>query len=149
MTSSNPAPSKPSASACGRSGFASPPCDNSSSDAHANYGSRAPPCGGARLVTPVRTALIRASMLLPARFSVLAARAEGGDDSVWPDILATVQTLAQLAPVVAPGAPGQLLTTGQLAEAMSISTRQVRRLKAAGKIAPAAKLGTRTLRWRS
>jgi len=100
-------------------------------------------------VTATAAALVRAANLLSARLAQLAARIDDGDETAWPDYLATTAALAQLAPATAPGANGALLTTRELAEAMNVSPRQVRRLKRAGKIAPVAQLGARTLRWRA
>lgn len=100
-------------------------------------------------VTPAHGALVRATNLLTNRLAQLEERIAGGDEDAWPHYCAVAGALSQLAASTAPGANGRLLSTSELAESMNVSTRQVRRLKSAGKIAPAARLGSRTLRWRA
>jgi excisionase family DNA binding protein len=99
-------------------------------------------------VTAATAALHRAAHLLGDRLAQLAERIAGGDESAWADYAAASVALAQLAAALAPGANGRLLTTAELAESLNVSVRQVRRLKKAGRIAPAVKLG-RALRWRA
>lgn len=100
-------------------------------------------------MTATTAALHRAANLLSDRLAQLEARIASGDDSAWPDYCAAAVALAQLAAATAPGANGALVTTRELADSLHVSTRQIRRLKASGKIAPAAQLGARTLRWRA
>jgi hypothetical protein len=100
-------------------------------------------------VTAAGAALCRAANLLGVRLAQLERRIDEGDDEAWAAYLDTATALATLAAATAPGANGRLLSTSELADTLNVSTRQVRRLKKAGKIAPAARLGTRTLRWRA
>jgi hypothetical protein len=99
-------------------------------------------------VTAPTVALHRAAKLLSDRLAQLETRLAAGED-LWSEYIEAVEALARLAAATAPGTRGELLTTKQLAESLAISTRQVRRLKAAGKITPSSKLGARTLRWRA
>jgi DNA-directed RNA polymerase specialized sigma24 family protein len=91
--------------------------------------------------------LRRAEARLVARLGELEARLDAGEDR-WAEYLTAAVALAQLEPATGAGARGRLLSTRELAEAMGISTRTIRRHKAAGRLAPAAQLG-RTARWRA
>lgn len=98
-------------------------------------------------MTPAVTlALRRAVVRLVEHLRELEPRLDAGEDC-WTAYETAAVALAQLEATMAPGAVGRLLTSRELADKMGISTRTLRRHKAAGRLAPAATLG-RTARWR-
>jgi hypothetical protein len=81
---------------------------------------------------------------LVARLAVLEAQLDAGHEGVWPDYLEAARTLAAILPLLA---PGQLLTTAELAAQLGISPKTLRRRKALGLLQPALQHG-RLFRWR-
>ena len=92
-----------------------------------------------------RVALQKAEPLLVRRLEALRNRVEAGEE-VWPELCECIRTLVAIAPAVAPDANGMLLTTGQMAERLGMSTKTLLRHKANGKIKPAVARG-KLLRW--
>jgi hypothetical protein len=65
--------------------------------------------------------------------------------------LETLNALARLVPLLAPGAHGELLTTKAMAERLGISPKTLLKRKASGEIHPAVQIGARgvaAIRWR-
>jgi hypothetical protein len=95
--------------------------------------------------------LTRAKNVLELRLSDLIDRVESGDASAWPDLIEMVKAMAALAPHVAPGARGELLTTKQMAERLGIAPKTLLKRKARGQATPALQLGRRgraAIRWK-
>jgi hypothetical protein len=97
-------------------------------------------------MTPIALALARAERRLLARLEELDARLDG-DVTAWPAYCEAAATLATIARQAREN--GALLTTGQLAERLNVSTKTVLRRRAKGELQPAMQLGKRALRWRS
>jgi hypothetical protein len=88
--------------------------------------------------------------LLETRARLLHDHIRGGDESVWPDYLATVNTLTGALAHAAPGAGGKLVTTRELGQLMGVSSKTILRRKAKGQIQGAVELGRRgraAVRW--
>lgn len=97
----------------------------------------------------VRLALTRIERRLVERVAQLEARLDAGDESAWSAYCDTAATLATIAPLVAPGAGGKLMTTGEMAHLMNISPKTLLRRRARGEV-QAIQLGRRgraALRW--
>ena len=82
---------------------------------------------------------------LVARLAVLEGQLDAGDRDVWSEYTDVARTLAAIWPLLA---PGQLLTTAQLAAKLGISPKTLRRRKALGLLQPALEHG-RLVRWRA
>jgi hypothetical protein len=98
-------------------------------------------------VTPTTLALARAERRLLARLEELEARLDT-DVSAWPAYCEAAATLATIARQARES--GALLTTGQLAEQLGVSSKTILRRRKAGEITPAMQLGERgraALRW--
>jgi hypothetical protein len=99
-------------------------------------------------MTPTQRRLESAGNLLAARVEALEGRIRAGEEAAWPDFLATVDTLIRVLAETAPGAHGELLTTGQLAARFGWSEKTVRRRWKKGQLTPAFQDG-KALRWRA
>jgi hypothetical protein len=98
-------------------------------------------------MTPLALALAQAERRLVARLETLATRLDGGDESAWPDYLATLNTLHTLVP--AEYRP--LVTTREMAERLGVKPRLLR-TKGTKLGLQAIRLGARgtgAIRWRS
>jgi excisionase family DNA binding protein len=92
--------------------------------------------------------LARAQRLLEQRLVELEARLAAGED-LWTAYAEAATALAAIAPTLAPGQNGQLLTTAELAARLQISVRTLRRRAKSGQLEP-VRLGQRgraALRW--
>jgi len=111
--------------------------------ARASHESR-PTRGGRELLS---TVLQRCAGVLGARLAALEVELQGGEESRWPDYIATVQALAAIVPNLAPERGGSLLTTAQMAERLGVSAKTLLRRKAGDGIRPAVQRG-KLIRWR-
>jgi hypothetical protein len=91
--------------------------------------------------------LVRAAPLLEKRLGDLEGRIRDGDESCWPEYLATVQALAAALAHTAPGAGGALLTTAQMAARLQISPKALLRRKKELEPIRLGKRGRAALRW--
>jgi hypothetical protein len=91
--------------------------------------------------------LLRAARLVEARLAQLEERIGQGDETAWPDYLATLETAAQFDKQLAPGAHGELLNTREMAERLGVTPKALLRRKANGRITPAQQAG-KLIRWR-
>jgi hypothetical protein len=85
-----------------------------------------------------------------ARVAELEQRLDAGDAAAWAEYRETAVALAALAERA--HRSGDLLTTGQLAQQLGVSSKTVLRRRASGQLKPAAVLGQRgraALRWRA
>src|SRR5262245_34485113 len=101
-------------------------------------------------MTLATVALTRATLLLVDSFGELQKRIEAGE-SVWTEYSVAAVALAQIAPAIASGASGRLLTTAQLAESLNVSPKTVLRRRKKG-LLQAEQLGQHgrgALRWPS
>jgi hypothetical protein len=88
--------------------------------------------------------------LLEERLGALETRLRGGDETAWPEYLATIQALTSALTHVAPGAGGRLVSTRELSKLMGVSSKTILRRKAKGQIGGAVELGRRgraAVRW--
>ena len=99
-------------------------------------------------MTPAHRRLESASQLLAERVATLEARLRAGDEAAWADYLPTLDMLLRVLAETLPGAHGELLTTGQLAERFGWSEKTVRRRMKKGQLTPAFQDG-KALRWRA
>lgn len=99
-------------------------------------------------MSPTLLALRRAEARLADRLAELERQLDAGDVEAWREYRETAGALAAIVPATAPGSGGRLLTSRELAEALNLSSRTVRRYKKSGKLEPALQIG-RTLRWRA
>lgn len=90
--------------------------------------------------------LARARQLLVERIADLEARVRGGDETTWPEYLATVDCLTRVLGHASPGQRGELLTTAQMAERLNIRPKSLLRRKARGDVRPALQRG-KLIRW--
>jgi hypothetical protein len=76
---------------------------------------------------------------------------EEGQDAAWADLFQAINTLATVAPMVAPGARGELLSTKEMAERLGIAPKTLLKRKSRGQVTPALQLGRRgraAIRWK-
>jgi hypothetical protein len=78
--------------------------------------------------------LERAAYRLAAHLGELEDRLEQGGVDAWPEYLATVETLATILPAVSAQQRGRLLTTGELAARLGVSSKTVLRRRRAGQL---------------
>jgi hypothetical protein len=103
----------------------------------------------------VSTALVlgEAVRRLSARLAALAAEIDAAPEAAgsarWREYAETAEALGRLWRLVEPVRPPALVKTRDLAKAMGVSERTVRRHRKAGRLTPAVELGTRTIRWRT
>jgi hypothetical protein len=98
-----------------------------------------------------RLVISRVARVLEHRLAALLARVEDGQETAWAEFLEVARVLATFAPLVAPGARGDLLTTKQMAERLGIAPKTLLRRRAKGQAVPALQLGRRgraAIRWR-
>ena len=93
------------------------------------------------------TVLQRSASALGARLEGLEQELRAGEESRWPDYIATVHALAAIVPNLAPERGGPLLTTGEMAARFRISPKTLLKRKAHGEIRPALQRG-KLIRWR-
>ena len=97
---------------------------------------------------PLTQTLTGVRALLTARVEALEARLRGGDETVWPAFLATIDTLIRVMAETTPGAHGELLTTAELGARLGWSEKTVRRRWKRGQLEPVFQDG-KALRWRA
>jgi hypothetical protein len=100
------------------------------------------------MMTALSAALASASRRIVARLEELERRLDRGDETAWPDLLATVETAARLDERLVPGAHGELLTTREMADRLHVKPKTLLRRKAAGHATPALARG-KLIRWRA
>jgi hypothetical protein len=103
-------------------------------------------------MTPTLLALRQAEARLRDRLVRLEARLDAGDESAWAAYTDVVLALATIAARLASAENGHLLSTGEMAARLGISSKTLLRRKARGEIAPALQLGRRgraAMRWAS
>jgi len=93
------------------------------------------------------TVLQRSASVLGARLAALEVELQAGEESRWPDYIATVHALAAIVPSLAPERGGALLTTAEMAGRLGISAKTLLRRKSDGGIRPALQRG-KLIRWR-
>ncbi len=103
-----------------------------------------PARGGRELLS---TVLQRSASVLGARLAALEVELQAGEESRWPDYIATVHALAAIVPSLAPERGGALLTTAEMAGRLGISAKTLLRRKSDGGIRPALQRG-KLIRWR-
>jgi hypothetical protein len=100
-------------------------------------------------MSPLTVALARAERRLLARLEELDARLDD-DATAWPAYCETAATLATIARQSREN--GALLTTGELAERLNVSSKTILRRAKRGELKPAlraAARGSGALRWRA
>lgn len=97
----------------------------------------------------VQVALLQAQGRLIERLERLAPRVAADEEGCWSAYCEAASALAAIAPVIAPGAGGQMLTTEQLAERLQISPKTLLRRAKKGQVQPLrlAARGRGALRW--
>ena len=98
-------------------------------------------------MTSLTACLLRAARLLEERLGHLEDQVRGGNEAAWGPYLATIGPASTLADRLAPGSRGELITTKQLAEALSITPKTLLKRKARGELKPALQRG-KLIRWR-
>jgi hypothetical protein len=101
-------------------------------------------------VSPLTLALARAERRLLARLEELDARLDADDATAWPEYRETAATLATIARQARES--GALLTTGELADKLGVSSKTILRRAKRGELKPAlraAARGSGALRWRA
>jgi hypothetical protein len=100
-------------------------------------------------MTPARLALTRAQLRLTERLEQLEPLLAAGDEAAWGSYCEAAKALAALAPQTEPGAGGRLMTTADLAERLSVSTKTILRRAKKGQLQPVrlGKRGPGALRW--
>ena len=88
-------------------------------------------------MNPAALALRRAEVGIAARLEELLDE----QPVRWSEVAALGAALAAIVGATAPGAGGKLLTSAEMAEALGVSSRTVRRKRKAGELTPALKLG--------
>lgn len=94
--------------------------------------------------------LKRACHLLLRRLVALEERVGEDLEGSWPQYLETAKVLASLLPHTQPGAHGEMLTTAQMAQRLSVSPKTLLKWRKTGKVHPAQQNGARgraALRW--
>ena len=84
---------------------------------------------------------------LEARLAQLEGRLRDGDETAWPDALATANTLCTVVSQLPPGVKGKLLTTKEMAARLGISGKTLLKHKAKGTVRPALQCG-KFIRWK-
>jgi hypothetical protein len=98
-----------------------------------------------------RLLLTRVVRVLELRLADLLRRVEEGQDVAWADLFQTINMMATVAPMVAPGARGELLSTKEMAERLGIAPKTLLKRKSRGQVTPALQLGRRgraAIRWK-
>ena len=90
--------------------------------------------------------LRRSEALLVNRLEQLQNRLQAGEDGVWSEVLQVTATLVAVHGALAPEHGGSLLTTGEMAARLGLSTKTLLRHRKNGKIRPSQEQG-KLLRW--
>jgi len=100
-------------------------------------------------MTPAHLALLRAEAHLVERLEQLGPKLITGEPNVWIEYAQTAAALAAIAPVTAPGANGELLTTAQMAARLAVAPKTLLRRAKRGEITPvrSGQRGRAALRW--
>src|SRR5262245_23541028 len=100
-------------------------------------------------MTSLAGALANAERRVLARLETLADRLDRGDETAWPDFLATLTVLHS----IVPEERRPLLTTKELAGRLGLAPKTVRRLGKRGDLGAVmerfGKRGTGAIRWRA
>ena len=93
----------------------------------------------------VTTALTRAAQRLSARVDELGKQLDAGEER-WSEYAMVAAALATIAPQLAPGVRGELLTTAEMATRLHLSPKTLLKRARRGELKPALRRG-RLIRW--
>ncbi len=90
--------------------------------------------------------LRKAEAMLTDKLEQLQNRVQAGDAGAWDELLQVTATLVGVHEALAPEHGGSLLTTGEMASRLGMSTKTLLRYRQHGKIKPSVEQG-KHLRW--